>query len=165
MRVVGYVRESSNPDRFRPAFAQVEELRRHAADRALSLVAVCQDTRHPGHPTGRDGYLSLLGVVAAGAVDAVLLPGIDALSTDETVQEIAIWDLQRRGVRILSTRREDDPVLSGGTPPDPTRDAIRQVLDRLADPAIPTGDSIDDSAVAPDGDVLIRIIAADDAEA
>jgi hypothetical protein len=165
MRVVGYVRESADPARFRSAFEQTEELRRHAAEASHLVVAVCLDTRHPGHPTGRDGYLSLLGVVAAGAVDGVLVPGLGTFSADETVQEIAVWDLRRRGVQVLSTRAEDGPLLDDEASPDPGRDAIRRVLDRLAEPALPTEHAPADREVAPDGDVLIHIIAADDAEA
>jgi hypothetical protein len=164
MRVAGYVRESADPGRFRPAFEQAEELRRHAAEMSYLIVALCQDTRHTGHPTGRDGYLSLLGVVAAGAVEAVLLPGLDTLSADETVQEIAVWDLRRRGVNVLSTRPEDGPLLDEAGSPEPGREAVRRVLDRLAEPVLPTADAPTDRDVAPDGDVLIHIIAADDAE-
>jgi hypothetical protein len=165
VRVVGYVRESADPDRFRPVFAQHEELRRHAAARSYRIVAVCQDIRQPGRPTGRDGYLSLLGVVAAGAVDAVLVPGLETVSADETVQEIAVWDLRRRGVQVLSTKTEDEAVLDGERAPDPQRDAVRRVLDRLAQPELPLGPAPADRLLAPDGDVLVQIIAADDGEA
>lgn len=164
MRVVGYVRESADPERFRPAFAQNEELRRHAAERSHLIVAVCQDLRRAGQQTGRDGYLSLLGVVAAGSVDAVLLPGLETLSADETVQEIAVWDLRRRGVQVLSTRPDEQHLLEGEGAPSAGRDAVRQVLQRLAEPALPIARAPSDAEVAPDGDVLVHIIAADDAE-
>ena len=45
-----------------------EEIRRFAAARGHSLVAVCQDARVAGHPLGRDGYRSMLGVLGAGGV-------------------------------------------------------------------------------------------------
>jgi hypothetical protein len=63
MRIAGYVRESPDPSDPRSAFAQQEEIRRHAAAHGLTLVAICQDLR--GAAGSRDGYLALLGVVAA----------------------------------------------------------------------------------------------------
>ncbi|HSR15906.1 MAG TPA: recombinase family protein, partial [Gemmatimonadales bacterium] len=83
MRVVGYIRESQDPDETRPAFAQHEELRRWCADRGHSLIAVCQDTRQPGRALGRDGYVSMLGVIGSGRADMVVIPGLDTLSADQ----------------------------------------------------------------------------------
>lgn len=163
MRVAGYVREPADPDPQRSAFSQFEEIRRYAAERSFLLVAVCQDARQVGRPTGRDGYLSLLGVVAAGAVEAVLLPGLNALSEDESVQELALWDLRRRGVQVLSTR-EEDAVLLGQSTDNPRRDAMRSVLEHLSEPSLPIAQAPSDFDVAPDGDVLIHIIASDDTE-
>lgn len=164
MRVVGYVRESTDPSLSRPAFAQHEELRRHAADRGYLIVAVCQDTRAPGQPTGRDGYAALLGVIASGSVDAVLLPGAEALSSDQMVQEIALWDLRRRGVTVLSTRSDDDALLDAERRHDPRRAVVREVLDRLAAHPIRLDDAPVEEVLSPDADVIVHIIAADDAE-
>ncbi|MEX2323378.1 MAG: recombinase family protein [Acidimicrobiia bacterium] len=163
MRVAGYVRESADADRFRTAFAQNEDLRRYCSERALLMVAVCQDLRQSGHATGRDGYLSLLGVIAAGAVDAVVVAGLDTISDEAAAQELALWDLRRRGVQVLSTRPEDGSVLGGGGL-DVRRDAMREVLEQLTEPSVPMAAPPSDAAIAPDGDVLVQIIAADDAE-
>ncbi len=134
MRVASYVRESSDPTVDRSVFAQQEELRRHAASQGLQIVAVCQDSRHEGHALGRDGYRSLLGVISAGNVDAVLLPGLDTLSSDLVIQEIMLWDLRSRGVRILSTEPDDVAILRSKSP-DPARMLIRDVLTRLGEHA------------------------------
>lgn len=163
MRIAGYVREPADPDPHRTAFSQYEEIRRYAAERSFLIIAVCQDARQAGRPTGRDGYLSLLGVVAAGAVDAVVLPGLNALSEDDSVQELALWDLRRRGVQVLSTRQEDSAVLGQSTD-SPRRDAMRSVLEQLSEPSLPIEQAPSDFDVAPDGDVLIHIIASDDSE-
>jgi DNA invertase Pin-like site-specific DNA recombinase len=163
MRVAGYVRESADAGRFRSAFAQNEEIRRYCAEHALLLVAACQDVRQPGHATGRDGYLSLLGVIAAGAVDAVVVAGLDTISDDAAAQELALWDLKRRGVQVFSTRPEDGKVL-GGRGSDVRRDAMRDVLEQLTEPSVPLAAPPSDAVIAPDGDVLVHIIAADDAE-
>lgn len=163
MRVAAYLRETPDPAASPSAFAQHEEVRRYAADRGLLLAAVCQDHRQPGHATGRDGYLSLLGVIAAGAVDAVVLPGLDTLAADDTAQEVALWDLRRRGVQVLSTRPDDEALLDS-SPSEPRRQAIRDALQELAEPSLPIDAAPTDTAVAPDGDVLVHIIAADDAE-
>jgi hypothetical protein len=42
MRIAGYVRESLDPADPRSAFAQQEEIRRHAATHGLTLVAICR---------------------------------------------------------------------------------------------------------------------------
>lgn len=161
MRIVGYVREPA--DGSRSAYAQQEELRRHAAEHGHALVAVCQDVASPGH-TGRDGYLSLLGVVAAGGVDAVVVPGIETFSADQIVQEIIVWDLRGRGVAVVSTDPADAAVLDPGGDPEPGRVLIRDVLDRVSDHARTVGRTQLDTAPA-DVDVLVEIVRADEAEA
>lgn len=160
MRIVGYVREPA--DGSRSAYAQQEELRRHAAAHGDALVAVCQDVTSP---TGseRDGYISLLGVVAAGGVDAVLVPGLDTFSADSIVQEIIVWDLRGRGVAVVSTDPADEAVLDPGGGHDPGRLLIRDVLDRVGDHARTVGKAHLDPAPA-DVDVLVEIVRADEAE-
>lgn len=132
MRIAGYVRESADPSADRPAFAQQEELRRYAVEHGHDLVAICRDAREPGHALGRDGYRSLLGVIASGSVDTVLVPGLETFADDEIVQEIMLWDLRSRQVRVLSTRPADEPILDGGDP-GASRMVIRHVLARVAE--------------------------------
>ena len=134
MRVVGYVRESTDREDTRPAFVQQEEIRRWTAEHGHDLVAVCRDARPAEGPAGRAGYLALLGVLGAGGIDAVILPGVAVLSEDQVVQEILLWDLRSRGVRIVSTLAADEPVL-GADAPGPTRMFIRDVLSRVAEHA------------------------------
>jgi hypothetical protein len=132
MRVVAYVREAVDPAEDRPAFAQQEEIRRFAAAHALQVVALCQDVRSPGRALGREGYLSLLGILAAGQAEAVLLPGVATLSSDLVVQEIMLWDLRSRGALVLSTDPTDGAVLAAN-PSDVTRQFVRHVLARVAE--------------------------------
>jgi len=128
-------------------------------------VALCQDLRNPGQAPNSDGYLSLLGVIAAGGVDAVLVPGIATFSSDAIVQEVMLWDLQARGIRVVSTDPADLSMLDPEASPDPSRLVIRQVLERVGEHAAGIGSHrIDPPAILPDGDVLIHIIAADEAE-
>lgn len=164
MRVVGYVRESADPSDTRSAYAQQEELRRHSGESGLNLVSICQDARVAGHPLARDGYLSLLGVVASGAVDAVLLPGLGTLSSDQVVQEIMLWDLRARGIQVLTTESNELPLLEEGDP-GVTRMFIRDVLERVGEHARGLGaHRIDPPSVLPGGDVMVHILAADEAE-
>lgn len=163
MRIAGYVRESPDPSDPRTAFAQQEEIRRHAATHGLTVVAICQDLR--GAAGGRDGYLALLGVVAAGAVDAVLLPGVATLSSDQIVQEIMIWDLVSRRIRVLSTAEADLALLDGEADPGTTRMLIRDVLSRVGEHARAIGPTPGDRPPpVPDTDVLIHLVRADAAE-
>jgi DNA invertase Pin-like site-specific DNA recombinase len=132
MRVVAYVREAADPADDRPAFAQQEEIRRFAAAHGLQVVALCQDVRSLGRALGREGYLSLLGVLASGNAEAVLLPGVATLSSDLVVQEIMLWDLRSRGARVLSADPADLDILSA-LPPDANRQFVRHVLARVAE--------------------------------
>lgn len=164
MRVVGYVRESADPAGTN-AFAQQEEVRRFAAEHGHLLVSVCQDLRSPGNPPSRDGYLSVLGVIAAGGVEAVLVPRLSTFSSDAIVQEIMLWDLRTRGIRVISTDPVDLRLLDDEQSPDADRLVIRDVLQRVGEHAReiaskrPKPDQI-----LPDADVLVQIIAADERE-
>jgi len=162
VRVVGYVRESADPDAGVSAYAQQEEIRRHATEHGHHLVAVCQDARVPGEPLGRDGYLGLLGVIASHAVDAVVIPGIATLSSDQIVQEIMLWDLRSRGVRVLSTRDGDLPLLDPEAEAEPSRMVIRDVLERVGEHARGIGATrLDQNDVLGSSDVLIHIVESD----
>jgi hypothetical protein len=166
VRVVGYVRESADPSAGRSAFEQQEIIRRHAAEQGHALVAICQDARSPGAALGRDGYLGLLGVVASGAVDGILVAGVGILSSDQIVQEIMLWDLRGRGVRIISTDPTDLSLLDSTEEPGPSRMLIRDVLERVGEHARSLGSHrLEPPAALPDGDVMIHILAADRAEA
>lgn len=162
MRVAGYVRESADPASGRSAYAQQEEIRRHAVEHGDLVVAICQDVRVPGEPLRRDGYLSLLGVIASQAVEAVVIPGVTALSSDQIVQEIMLWDLRTRGVRVVSTDQADLPLLDVTAEPGPTRMLIRDVLERVGEHAKGIGSHRPEPPGAlPDTDVLVQIIHAD----
>jgi len=171
VRIAGYVREPADPSADRPAFAQQEELRRYALEHGHDLIAVCRDAREAGYALGRSGYRSLLGVVETGTVDAVLLPGLETLADDQILQEIVLWDLRSRRVRVLSTRPADDPVL-GGDDPGPARMLIRDVLTRVAEysawasgisPAAGPGvDVAPIPSLVEGGDVLIELRAGDE---
>jgi DNA invertase Pin-like site-specific DNA recombinase len=165
VRVVGYVRESADPDAGRSAYAQQEDIRRHVLAHGDQLVAICQDLRSPGQPSARDGYLGLLGVIASQAVDAVIIPGVTVLSSDQIVQEIMLWDLRARGVRVISTDISDLVLLDAESEPGPTRMLIRDVLERVGEHARGIGAyRIEPPGILGDGDVLVHIIHADRAE-
>ena len=164
MRVVGYVRESADPAAT-SAFAQTEELRRYAAEHGHLLVSVCQDLRSPGRPRSRDGYLSVLGVIAAGGVEAVLVPRLSTFSSDAIVQEIMMWDLRSRDIRVVSTDPVDLRLLDAETQPAADRIVIRDVLERVGEHARGLGaQRLSAEEVLGDDDVLVQIIAADAAE-
>ncbi len=166
MRVAGYVRESPDPSDPRSAFSQQEEIRRYAAGHGMTVVAICQDLR--GSAGGRDGYRALLGVLGSTAVDAVLLPGVATLSPDQIVQEIMIWDLMSRRMRVVSTVEADLALLDGGEDPGATRMLIRDVLSRVGEhnQSVGTGTAVvpDTPRVLPDSDVLIHLVRADEME-
>jgi hypothetical protein len=63
---------------------------------------------------------ALVGIVAAGQVDAVVTPTLETLSPDKITQEVMVWDLRRHGVSVLSTDDEELPLLE-----DPSADQIR----------------------------------------
>jgi hypothetical protein len=162
VRLVGYIRESGDPSEGVPAFAQHEELRRHAAAEGHHLVAVCSDSRPAGNEPAREGYRSLLGVIASGSVSGVIVPGLETLSSDTIVQEILLWDLRSRGITVLSTRPNDLDILSAEVTA-PSRLFIRDVLTRVAEhgeflsaTAPPRAPAIEPDA--DDEDVVVHLI-------
>jgi hypothetical protein len=130
VRLVGYIRERAAPADADSAYAQSDRIRRLATDGGHTLVAVCQDVPRPGVEQSRDGYLALLGVVEAGEVDGVVVSSLTALSPDKISQEIAIWDLRRRGVTVLSADPEDVDALSKPSA-DRSRLMVQEVLARV----------------------------------
>lgn len=160
MRVAGYLRESADPDAGPSAYAQHEQIRRHAAEHGDHLVAVCQDLRIPGEAFAHDGYLGLLGVIASQAIDAVVVPGVATLSSDQIVQEILLWDLRARGVRVISTDPEDLPLLDPEADPGPTRMLIRDILERVGEHSRGIGSLRLDHRISGDDsdDILVHLI-------
>lgn len=131
MRVVGYVRDTPDPSEAEPAFAQAERVRRWINDSGHQLVAICQDVRTAGRPLGRDGYRALIGILGTGEAEAVLVPGLEALSPDKVTQEIMLWDLRARDIAVLSATETDLELLSD-PPNDSLRILIRDVLAKVA---------------------------------
>jgi DNA invertase Pin-like site-specific DNA recombinase len=168
LRVVGYIREASADGE--PAFAQSEKIRRWINENGHRLVALCQDVRTPGHAVGREGLQSIVGIVSAGQVDAVVVPSLTTLSPDKVSQEAIMWDLREHGVTVLSTEQADIPQLS-----DPPSDNIRlMVRDVLAKAArfhkilsLPVADDEDSDVIRIDDtpDVVIELIPPNRAEA
>lgn len=155
MRVVGYVRELANPHEGEAAYAQAEQIRRWVGERGDVLMAICQDLRTPGRALSREGYRALLGILAAGEVDAVVVPTLDTLASDKVTQEISIWDLRRRGVTVLSTSAADIELLAD-PPPDQLRLIVRDVM-------IKYGRYLDTTADPPDSTEAPSLIEVDEA--
>ncbi len=125
MRVVGYIREASADGE--PAFAQSEQIRRWIGENGHRLVALCQDVRTPGHAVGREGLQSIVGIISAGQVDAVVVPSLATLSPDKVTQEVIMWDIRSHGVTLLSTELGDLEQLAD-PPTDNVRLLVRDVL-------------------------------------
>ena len=123
MRVVGYIRESPDRQEGEAGFAQAERIRRWVNDNGHRLVAVCQDVRALGHSLGREGFQALVGIVAAGQVDAVVVPALTTFSPDKVTQEVMMWDLRRRDISVLSAADDELPLLE-----DPSQDQIRMLV-------------------------------------
>ncbi len=129
MRVAGYVREPISPDTERTAFMQAERIRMWVARNGYHMVAVCQDLGSAIDPLDREGYRALLGILDAGNVDTVVVPSLSVLSSDKIRQEVMLWDLRSRGVRVASADEADMEDLADPTA-DPARAIIRDILVR-----------------------------------
>jgi hypothetical protein len=127
--VVGYIREASAEGE--PAFAQSERIRRWINENGHRLVALCQDVRTPGHPIGREGLQSIVGIVSAGQVDAVVVPSLGTFAADKVTQEVIMSALRISGVALLSTDVADVDELSE-PPADQVRLLVRDVLAKQA---------------------------------
>lgn len=162
MRVVGYVREQVGPEDAEPSFVQGEAIRSWVRKTGHNLVSVCQDVRQEGHDLGRDGFQALLGIIAGGGADGVVVPRLETLSPNLMTQEVMIWDLRRRGVAVLSIDETDHRVLLS---PTKERLLIRDVLARLEDyfewayPVAPAEEAAEDV----DDEVIVELIPAQDA--
>lgn len=129
MRVVGYIREASAEGE--PAFAQSEKIRRWINENGHRLVALCQDVRTPGHAVGREGLQSIVGIISAGQVDAVVVPSLTTFAADKVTQEVIISALRTNGVTLLSTDTVDIDQLAD-PPTDNVRLLVRDVLAKQA---------------------------------
>jgi DNA invertase Pin-like site-specific DNA recombinase len=166
LRVVGYLRESVDPQDGEASFAQSERIRRWANESGHQLVAVCQDVRTPGRELGRNGLRALVGIVAAGEVDAVIVSSLNTFSPDKITQEVMIGDLRHRGVAVLTADEEEQPLLEDPCP-DQVRLLVRDVLAKVErhrelvgkignDDADATIVQVDESS-----DVIVELIPAD----
>lgn len=161
LRVVGYIREASADGE--PAFAQSEKIRRWINENGHRLVALCQDVRTPGHAVGREGLQSIVGIISAGQVDAVVVPSLITLSPDKVSQEAILWDLREYGVTVLSTEQADIPQLAD-PPTDNVRLLVRDVLakaarfDKILSLPVAADDQADVIRIDDTPDVVIELI-------
>lgn len=161
MRVVGYIREASADGE--PAFAQSEQIRRWINENGHRLVALCQDVRTPGHAVGREGLQSIVGIISAGQVDAVVVPSLNIFSPDKVSQEVITDGLRKYGISVLSADKADLPELTD-PPADNVRRVVRDVLakaarfDRIL--GVPTVEQEDPEVIRIDDapDVVIELI-------
>ena len=130
MRVVGYVREASDPREGEPAFAQSERIRRWANDGGHVLVAICQDLRSADTAGRWEGFRAVLGIVDTDVARAVVVSDLTVLSPDKIVQEIVIRDLRSRDATVISVNEKDHADLEEATA-DRVRMVVRDVLTRL----------------------------------
>lgn len=164
VRVVGYIREASSDGE--PAFAQSEKIRRWINENGHRLVALCQDVRTPGHAVGREGLQSIVGIISAGQVDAIVVPTLDTFSADKITQEVIMSALRQHDVTLLSTATDDIDLLA-----DPPADNLRMIVrDVLAKQTrfdeiltLPTTDEPEPEVVRIDEtpDVVIELIPPD----
>jgi len=158
---VGYIRETSADGE--PAFAQSEKIRRWINENGHRLIALCQDVRTPGHAVGREGLQSIVGIISAGQVDAVVVPSLSTFSSDKVTQEVIMSALRLNEVTLLSTEIDDVDMLA-----DPPADNLRMVVrDVLAKQTrfqeiltLPTKDDSESDVIRIDEspDVVIELI-------
>ena len=159
MRVVGYVREFSDRSHGGSIFAQSERIRRWTSEQGYHRVAMCQDVRSPGGEPRDEGFRALLEIVGAGHADAVVVPSLEAFSSDLLIQEVILQDLRDRGVRVISTTDTDVEVLADARA-DPARMLIRDVLARRTEyeRSVSTPAPRHNQAATTSDDVVIELI-------
>ncbi len=164
MRIVGYAREFSDRSHAGSIFAQSERIRRWAAEQGYQLLAMCQDVRSPSGEPGDEGFRALLEIVGAGHADAVVVPSLEAFSSDLVIQEVVLHDLRTRGIRVISTTDADVEILADARP-DLARLLIRDVLARQAAYARTMREraEVEDEPAVSDDDVVIELIPAQSA--
>lgn len=131
MRLVGYVRERPAIVEAEPAFAQWERIRRWAADRGHTLVAVCQDDVSGDHADPVAGLRAALAILDAGTADILVVASLEVIGDGVSGQEVVVWEVRRRGAELASTDPADTEALETGG--DDERRAARDVFARLDD--------------------------------
>lgn len=137
------------------AFMQSERIRRWVARNGYQLISICQDARSP--ESDRDGFGALLGIVAAGQADIVLVPTLDAFSADKVAQEIVLFELRSRSIAIASTEVEDLDALAEPTT-DPARLFIRDTLTKSLEFTRSYAETLPTSVESNEPDVLIEFV-------
>jgi glycerate-2-kinase len=109
---------------------------------------MCQDHHTSSANTDRPGFKALLDVVRSGAVDAVVIADLDALSPDKVLQEIMISDIRANEVTVIATGEADLALLAEAAE-DHTRLVVRDIVSRVRDYHAAFG-------VSDDSETLIR---------
>jgi DNA invertase Pin-like site-specific DNA recombinase len=107
---------------------QREEIQSFAAANRCEIVGEYAEEGVSGTKEAdtRPAWAQMLRAMESGPVKTVIVERIDRLARDLMVSEVAIADLQKRGLEIISTA---EPDLCSS---DPTRVLIRQIMGALS---------------------------------
>lgn len=127
-RAVGYVRVSTEGqvDRYGPK-AQEADLRECAKAHGLRLIAVLHDDGVSGavDHEERPGLSEALDMIAEGQAGVLLVPKLDRLARELTVQEAALAQVWKHGGSVYACDMGEVPQ---DDPDDPMRTAMRQMV-------------------------------------
>jgi DNA invertase Pin-like site-specific DNA recombinase len=124
MRVVGYIRVSTEAQAERGLGLQVQEraVRSHCQQHGWKLATLHRDEGVSGSLADRPGLAAAIVALEDGGADGLVVYRLDRLARSLVVQETVIERLGRRGIRVFSVTEAD---IDGD---DATRVLIRQVL-------------------------------------
>jgi DNA invertase Pin-like site-specific DNA recombinase len=134
MRWVGLVRTSSG-DQEGGAGTQRGIIDRWVRARNEHLVVIYADEGVKGTVDclpRREALAAAWAAVAAGAADGIVVTKLDRLARDLELQEMLLRECRERGIIMASCNREEERLLDGSKPPDPTRTLIRVILGAVA---------------------------------
>jgi len=133
MRLIGYIRVSTKGQVDRYGLdAQRSDLERYAASHGITLVSIETEPARSGSLPAdqRPALLTCLKAIRDGDADGLLLPNLDRLARQLTVQEAVLAQVWDRG-GIVHTVESPDGGPGGEVlqddPDDPMRTAIRQM--------------------------------------
>jgi DNA invertase Pin-like site-specific DNA recombinase len=112
---IGYVRVAAELQSGSCLDAQATQIREIADAEGIELIGVVGDSGKSAHNLNRPGLLTLLGAVAAGAINTVIVPDLSRLARNPQDLRRLLRLFDSRGVTLVSAANAIDSSTAGRT--------------------------------------------------
>lgn len=106
---------------------QLEAIEKYAASSDIEIEGVYRDdvTGTAGGPD-RPAWVDMVAAILNNGVRTIIVEKLDRLARQQGLQEYMLYDMQKRGISVLSTHEDDLDT------DDPTRVLFRQLMGGIA---------------------------------